>query len=86
MLIVVLTSYLQVPTWDTEANSDLQVVELFAGVARIARLASWIGLNSRAFDIEYAPVSNPNKSKRGRLPRSPMDLNGSAGIVFLGLV
>jgi len=80
-LVVVLTIFTTVPEWDETGNADLAVVELFAGVARIAKLASWLGLKSRAYDIAYCPVRNPHKKKRGKMPRSPMDLNGSGGFV-----
>lgn len=80
-MVVVLTIFTTVPEWDETGNEDLAVVELFAGVARIAKLAAWLGLKSRAYDIAYCPVRNPYKKKRGKMPRSPMDLNGSAGYV-----
>ncbi len=58
-------------------------MELFAGVARIAKLASWLGWRSRAFDLAYMPLRKPYGKKRGLVKRSPMDLNGSAGFVPL---
>jgi len=80
--VVILVAFLDVPLW--ESNQDLDVVELFAGVARISRLASWSGLRARAYDITYTPVRHPQKIKRGKFRRSPMDLNGAAGFAFLG--
>ena len=82
--IIVLVSLLSVPSWDTEANADLDLVEFFAGRARITKLASWCGYRSRGFDVEYIPRSSPGNFKRGMLNRSPMDLNGSAGFALLG--
>lgn len=79
-----LVSLLSVPSWDTNANTDLDLVEFFAGRARITKLASWCGFRSRGFDVEYLPRSSPGEFKRGMLNRSPMDLNGSAGFVLLG--
>lgn len=79
--MVLLVAFLSVPQW--EASADLDVVEMFAGVARIAKLAAWMGLKSRAYDIRFHKPENPTKPKRGKFPRSSMDLNGSAGFVFL---
>ena len=83
---MILVSFLVVPTWDEEANANLDVVEFFAGVARISRLAAWKGLRARAYDIEYTQLSNPEKLKRGKLRRKAMDLNGSAGLAPLVLL
>ncbi len=74
-------AFLSVPQWD--ASSDLDLVEMFAGVARISKLAAWMGLKSRAYDIQFRKPKNPTKPKRGKFPRSSMDLNGSAGFAFL---
>ena len=73
--MVILASFLAVPEWDGEGNLNLDCVEMFAGVARIARLASWAGYSSRAYDVLYTSV-NPEKRKRGKLRRSAMDLKG----------
>ena len=81
--MVILVSFLVVPAWERGGNESLQVVELFAGVARVAKLSAWMGLRSRAFDISYSPLKHPMKLKRGKLRRSSMDLNGSAGLAFL---
>ena len=84
--MVILVSFLSVPLWDQESNRMLDVVELFAGMARISRLASWAGLRARAYAITYTPVRHPQKLKRGKFRRSPIDLNGAAGFAFLGRV
>lgn len=84
-MLIILINFLEVPEWGNSCNRDLQVVELFAGVARISRLAAWLGLKSRAYDLTYLPIRNPYKQKRGKRCRSPMDLNGSAGFACLGL-
>ena len=84
-MLLILCTFLRVPEWEDGRNSGLHVVELFAGVARISRLAARLGLRTRAYDICYTPVRNPYRRKRGKLPRSPMDLNGCAGLVFLCL-
>jgi hypothetical protein len=73
-----------VPIWNQDVVDQLDVIDLFAGRARIAKLASWVGLRSRAYDINFCPVRHPMKLKRGKMRRSPMDLNGAAGLVLLG--
>lgn len=83
--LICLISFLNVPTWDTEANENLDLVEFFSGRARISKLASWVGYRVRCFDILYKPNMHPGDFKRGRLRRSAMDLNGQAGFVYLCL-
>ena len=80
--IVVLVAFLDIPDINFQ---DLDFVELFSGKARVSKLASWVGLNVRSFDLNYEPAAGPRGSfKRGSLRRSPMDLNGSAGFAKLG--
>ena len=76
---------MDMPNLNDESWEDLDVVELFSGVARIGKLAWWMGFRSRCYDISYAPVKNPTKVKRGKFQRGCMDLNGAAGFVNLGL-
>ena len=60
------------------------MVEFFSGKSRIARWAKLVGLNSRAFDIDFdsSPASRRKRSKHnGRTKRSFMDFNGEAGFV-----
>ena len=65
---------------------DLDLVEFFSGKARVSRLASWMGLRVRSYDIIYKPVTgDPGAFKRGQQRRSSMDLNGAAGFARLGL-
>ena len=69
------------PEWCSIPNVD--VLDFFAGRARISKLAKWMGLTAMAYDIGYHPV-DPNKTrKRGRKRRSCMDWNGEAGFVPL---
>lgn len=82
--VVILVSFLTVPIWNQDVVDQLDVIDLFAGRAQIAKLASWVGLRSRAYDINFCPVRHPMKLKRGKMRRSPMDLNGAAGLVLLG--
>ena len=82
--MVILATFLSVPQWDAESNGNLDVCEFFAGKARVSKLALWVGYRVRAYDINFEPPTNPGEFKRGKLPRSPMDLNGNAGMVILG--
>ena len=61
------------------------MVEMFAGVGRIAKLASWVGYRSRAVDVTYHPPKSPLKPKRGKFPRARMDINGAAGFANLAI-
>ena len=81
--LVVLITFLDVPTWSEEANSNLDLVEFFSGKARVSRMASWFGYRVKAFDVEYQPIRAPGEFKRGKHNRSAMDLNGCAGFAFL---
>ena len=78
-----MVSFLSVPTWDPIGNSQLDLVEFFAGRARVSRLAAWVGYKVRAYDIDFQTCNRPGEFKRGRLRRSAMDLNGAAGFAFL---
>ena len=55
-------------------KGGFEVIEYFAGSARISQLSEFIGLKTAAVDIDYSPA------KFGK--RSPMDLNSSAGLVL----
>lgn len=78
--IVCLVCFLNVPGWGSE-NDGLDLVEFFAGRARLSRLASWVGYKVRSYDINYEKVMGDAEFKRGKVRRSPMDLNGAAGFV-----
>lgn len=81
VLLVCAISFLYTPESDKIANLDL--VEFFSGKARVSRLASWLGYNVRAYDIDYEQPSTQGGFKRGKMSRSPMDMNGAAGLVYL---
>ena len=61
----------------------MDVVELYAGKARISKLASWCGWSSRALDVDYHPPRLAGSGKnQGRSQRSCMDMWGSRIPVF----
>ena len=55
------------------------MVEFFSGVGRIAALATHVGFQSAAVDIEYG-----TEYAKKHNTRSPMDLNSNAGLMSLG--
>ena len=64
-------------------DRPLEVVEFFAGIARVSQLAAQTGYETRAFDIDYHRPSPGLRSVHSEMPRrSCMDLNGEAGMVF----
>ena len=81
ILLVLLTSWMGLKT-----PEGIQVLEFFAGKARIARAAHKAGYVSRACEIDFDKPPRGVESKRGGAKRSHMDINGSAGFVLLGLV
>ena len=58
-------------------HENLECVEFFAGVGRIAGLARGVGLQAAAYDIQYGEGAH---RKAGA--RSAMDLNSNAGLVL----
>lgn len=57
------------------SDDGYQVIEYFAGVARIATMAKLTGFKAVAYDKDFGKASK----MRGK--RSPMDLNSNAGLV-----
>lgn len=60
------------------------LIDVFGGFARVSRLGMARGYQCRAFDIGYddpVPGVSPHS---GRGNRSAFDLNGEAGLLFLG--
>ena len=68
--MVLLTSWLDY----TSLDSKYDLIEFFAGVARIARLGETAGYRTFACDLEY---SKPGEK------RSPMDINSASGFANL---
>ncbi len=71
ILLVLLISWMED---SSSAKDDIEVIEYFAGVGRIAILSQYVGYRSVAYDMDYA------KARPGK--RSPMDLNSPAGLVL----
>lgn len=66
--LVLLVAYMEIPGADL--NVDLDLVELFAGRARLSRMAGWCGYRARALDIRFHPTPDPSERKRGKPRRS----------------
>ncbi|CAK9090383.1 Uncharacterized protein SCF082_LOCUS42631 [Durusdinium trenchii] len=60
-----------------DVKTEIQVIEYFAGVGRIARMAHAVGLQSTAVDLEYG-----KEKARVSGRRNSMDLNSNAGLVL----
>ena len=58
-------------------KNDVQILELYAGERRLAKLASSLGLASSAMDKDY-----DSKADNVAMSNS-MDINTSGGFVFL---
>lgn len=74
ILLILATSWLNLEGFDKE----IEILELFAGQARLTRLSKSLGFGTAAHDIDYDPLPRVDKSKK-----SAMDINGSAGFVLL---
>ena len=72
ILLILLVSWLDLPVQD----DPYQVLELFAGVGRVAALAKFAGFKSAAVDLDYSKEIWQRQGKR-----SPMDINSDAGLV-----
>lgn len=58
-------------------KQNIQVIEYFAGVARITQMADRLGYQSVAYDLEFG---RKKAATSGR--RNPLDLNSNAGMVL----
>ena len=77
VLLVLLTWWHDFPA----QAKPFQVLEFFAGVARVASLAKFMGYCSAAVDINYGKEHGTNRGSR-----PPMDINSNAGLMCLGLI
>ena len=63
----------------------LDVIEYYAGAARVSRVATAVGFECRAFDIDFDKAPPGSESTHsGRCSRSAFDINGEGGFLFLG--
>ena len=78
ILLVLLISWMEDPDpQDVAVKQDVQVIEYFAGVGRIAQLSQKVGYVSCGFDLDYGKQSS---KRTGR--RNPLDLNSNAGFIL----
>ncbi len=78
VLLVLLSSWLT--TLDGgEGTREIEFLELFAGQARITRLAKKLGIPADAHDWDYDVGAKQSSGTK----RNSMDITGSAGIVTL---
>ena len=66
--IIVLLAFLNIPGLHEDQAADYQVIEFFAGAARIARMGRALNLSTTALDRDV---------------HSSMDINTAAGFVLL---
>ena len=80
VLLVLMTTWLD----GVKLSGKFDVIEYFAGVGRITRLACARKYKVAAFDLGYgAPISSGHRNKRKSKKKSCMDIKGSAGFVYL---
>ena len=83
--------------FDLSTSCEYQIVEYYAGIARIARLGSAYGYRAGAFDVVYdhpqvteswPGSSSPKRKRRVRTAQTGkkvgMDLTTSSGFLLLG--
>lgn len=64
-------------------DTSLEVIEFFAGISRVCKLAQWRGFESRGFELNY-DTPPPGLSTHSQMPhRSAFDFCGEAGFLFL---
>lgn len=78
VLLVLLASWTQLPP-EQDIAEGYEVIELFAGKSRIAKLAHSIGLQAAAHDIMFDQDFTTKKKSK-----SAMDINEPAGFLLPG--
>ena len=71
--IILLVSFCSFPQWD--AVPTLDIVELYAGVARISRLGSWAGFRTNMLFLGFAEMQQPLSGRKAP-PRSSASCPG----------
>ena len=69
-----------------EEHQPLDVIDYFAGAARIAKCATIQGFNARAYDLLYDCPPEGESSHSHMSRRSAFDFCGEAGFWFLNLI
>lgn len=83
MYLILLASWIsEGEEWDVV--EPLDVIEYFAGVSRICRLASWNNFAARGFEMKYDKPPDGYAQHSGMQHRSCYDFNGEAGFLFSG--
>lgn len=67
------------------SRAPLQFLEIFAGKAKVSKMANVLGLETRAVDINYDQPRFVKSTHNQRNKRSAMDINGEAGFVSTGI-
>lgn len=75
IIIILLVGHLSLLKLDD--SNQYEVVEFYAGAARLARIAKSFGVNAAAMDILFDPDSDNVKRNNA------MDMNTSAGFLLL---
>ena len=76
IFLVLLVAWMEDPA-DIDIKQNIEVIEYFSGVGRIAKVADYSGYCAVGFDM----VDGVSKAKKtGR--RNPLDLNSNAGLVL----
>ena len=70
--------------WKREKPFDL--IELYAGLARVSRLAEACGFHASAHDLTYDAAPEGQSQHTGKARRSAFDINGEAGFLLLSWV
>ena len=76
-VIILLTLLISWMEDEGAVTKEIEVIEYFAGVGRIAKLARYAGYESVGFDMAYGVQKSKLTGKR-----NSMDLNSNAGLVL----
>ena len=80
VVLILMTSWLTL--LDGQDDRELQIIELFAGQARITRLGKACGIPCQAHDWDY---DRKAKNSKGSF-NNAFDITGPAGLVFLRII
>lgn len=78
-MIVLMVGFLK-PVSFNQDTDQYQVLEFYAGAARVSKLASNLGVRVAAMDKNYDTIGDNKKRNNA------MDFNTSAGFTFLDFV